>query len=408
MDNLKSQIQYYANVNGETKLKTADVELEDYKRAASAGVSFKQYINSKHSDADANYGDAFSQAVQAMGAGNRIHGGSRIVSSTLAQIHAGMEAGPASNIQAGTLVAPDGSDTTPAGRVFYPEIVLDMMRESLATDYSDIITGFDSMIAVTENIAGSVYLQPTIDVTANEDVRAQPIAQGADPAVMVNISTAQSSRTIPTKSIGLQITDQAMNFATIDLVATAIAAQARGEKIAMVNSDLSAMIAGDTDSGMSAMVAKKLKDYDSANITNTGDVTHKGFLKMLHADYQKLSIDSAIMDIDTYLAFEGRAGRPTVDKDRGNDERLNMKFKPMNFSLTDLNILIVDTAIVGANQALFLDSRYAFRKVIDVTAQYSAIQAFVMRRINQMRMDYGQHTTRLYDDASKLITLDVT
>jgi hypothetical protein len=46
------------------------------------------------------------------------------------------------------------------------------------------------------------------------------------------------------------------------------------------------------------------------------------------------------MSIDTYLAFEARTGRPTVDKNIGTDDRLNMKFRPINFSLEDLNILI--------------------------------------------------------------------
>lgn len=404
MDNIKSEIQYFARVDGETKLKTADVSLNMYKEAAAKGQSFKQLINNVCADADISYGCAFDQAVQAMGGGSKVHGGVQLsMSPTIAQFSAGLAAGPANIQSAGIITSPDGQDKSPAGRIFYPEIVMDIMRSQLAADNSDIERGFDSMIAVTENIAGAMYTQPKIDVTSNEKVRHQPIAQGADPAVMVNISTSQVSRSIPTRSIGLQITDQAANFATIDLVATAIGAQARGEKAAMVDYDLNAIVNGDTDAGISALVAQQLKDYDSS--LTTGNASHKAFLKMLHSDYQKLSVDSAIMSIDTYLAFEGRSGRPTVDKDRGTDDRLNMKFRPMNWSLTDLNILIVDEEVIGANQALFLDTNYALRKVVDVTAQYEAVQQFVMRRVSQMRFDYGQHVTRLYDEASKLITL---
>jgi len=405
MDNLKSQMQYYAIVDGKTTLKTADVELEDYKRAASQGMSFKQYINTKCDDADKNYGDAFSQAVQAMGGASKVHGGTGKMSPTLAQLYQGMTAGPASSVNMGsTITAPDGSDSTPAGRIFYPEIVMDMMRDSLLRDNSDIEGAFNNMIAVNENISGGVYIQPKINVTANENVAAQQIAQGADPAVMVNITTSQVTRTIPTKSIGLQITDQAMQFATVDLVATAIAAQSRGERIRMVDQDINAIANGDQDAGFSALPVTTLSTYDAG--LAAGTVSHTAFLKMLYADYQKLSIDSAIMDIDTYLKYEARAGRPTVDKNAGTDGRLDAKMKPINFSLEDLNILIVDAAILGPNnRALFLDSRFALRKVTDVTAQYEAVQAFVMRRMSQMRFDYGQHTTRLYDEAFKLISL---
>lgn len=391
------------------KRKTVDVELNDYKVAAAANMSFKQHINAKCSDSDPAYGSAFNQAVQAMGCYNRVHGqNAGLISPTLKQVYTGMEAGVAvNNVGMSTITSPDGTDHTPAGRIFYPEIVMDMMRDSLLRDNSDVEDGFNSMIAITDNVAGALYTQPMINVTSNEDIAAQPIAQGADPAVMINITTSQYSRAIPTKSIGLQITDQAAQFATVDLVATAIQAQSRGERIRMVEGDINAIVSGDVDAGFGPLTGATLKSYDTAGITQAGEATHKAFLKMLHADYQKLSIDSAIMDIDTYLAFEARTGRPTVDKDRGTDERLNMKFRPINFSLQDLNILIVDSAVIGANTALFLDSRFAMRKVVDVTAQYEAIQAFVMRRMSQMRFDYGQHVTRLYDEAFKLITLTV-
>lgn len=413
MDNIKSSFSYMARTEDGPVRKEMDINLTDYKLAQSAGMSLKQFINYKCSDADTdNYGDAFTQAVQSIGCYNRVHGQELgLMSPTVHQLMRGLPAGPmiagASSTAMGSVItAPDGSDKSPAGRIFYPEIVMDLMRDSLLRDNSDVEDGFNSMIALTDNIAGSVYIQPKINVTSNEAVRSQPIAQGADPAVMVNITSSQVSRSIPTKSIGLQITDQAAQFATVDLVATAIAAQSRGERIRMVEGDINAIVNGDTDSGISALTATLLNTYDPA-ITQAGEATHKALLKMLHADYQKLSIDSAIMDIDTYLAFEARAGRPTVDKDMGKDDRLNTRIRPMNFSLQDLNILIVSTDVIGANNALFLDSRYALRKVVDVTAQYEAIEAFVMRRMSQMRMDYGQHTTRLYDEACKLISLTV-
>jgi len=405
MDNLKSQFHYYAMVDGQSKLVSADVELEDYKRAADTGISFKNYINTKFSNADKSFGCAFDQGVQAIGAGNRVHGGITDMSQTIAQLNSGQLAGPGSMNAA--ITAPDGTDTSAAGRIFMPEIVLDIMRSSLNSDNSDIEQGFNSLIAITENISGSIYQQPIITVTANEAIRSQSVAQGADPTTMVSITAANTTKSITTKSIGLEISDQAARFATIDLVATAIAAQARGERAMMVDADINAVINGDSDSGITPLVAKKLKDYDPANILAAGDVTQLAFLKLLHDQYQKRRIDSAIMSIDTYYKFEQRTNRPTVTQNASTDGRLDVKISPMNFSLDNLNILILDAAVIGANQALFLDSRYALHKVVDVTAQYQAVQQFVMRRISMMRFDYGQHVTRLQDDASQLITLAV-
>ncbi|EOV8094038.1 TPA: hypothetical protein NGR52_004193 [Vibrio parahaemolyticus] len=378
-----------------------DVSMNDYREAAAAGRTLAQHLEHKHgATADTSkYGSVFKQMAESAGIykpdpqrGLRSPKVGEIILDKAAV--------------GGSIGSPDGSDTTPAGRILFPEIIMDTMREKLEVAEDDILSGWDSMIAYNESINGDIYVQPKIDTTHNEDTRSQVTSQLALPPAMVNITTSQVTKTIQTKSVGLMISEQALNHTTLDLVAIAVAAQTRGERIAMAYQGMSRLMSGDKDVGTAALTPEKLQDYDSA-ISAAGEATHKGFLHLLYDHRKTLSIDSAIMDIDTYLAFEGRSGRPIQTGDAGTDSRLNMNFRPMNFDLTDLNILLVDTDVYGANTAMFFDSRFAIRKVTNLNASYEAILEFVMRRATGLRMDYGYHVDRLYDAAFKPISLTV-
>lgn len=388
------------NRAGETQ--QIEVSMDDYRQAANAGRTLAQHLEFKHgANADTSkYGSVFKQVAQSAGIyrGDSERG---LRSSRVGDILLGQQA-----TTGGSIGSPDGSDTTPAGRILFPEIIMDTMREKLEVAEDDILAGWDSMIAYKESINGDIYVQPKIDTTANEDTRSQVTSQLALPPAMVNITTSQVTKSIATNSVGLMISEQALNHTTLDLVAIAVAAQTRGERIALAYQGMSRLMAGDKDVGTAALTPEKLQDYDSA-ITQAGEATHKGFLHLLYDHRKTLAIDSAIMDIDTYLAFEGRTGRPVQTGDAGTDDRLNMKFRPMNFDLTDLNILLVDNDVFGANTAMFFDSRFAIRKVTNLNASYEAIENFVLRRAMGLRMDFGYHVDRLYDQAFKPISLTV-
>jgi hypothetical protein len=392
--------------DGQQKRQEASFGLSDYKEAGKRGVSLRQYVNEKLSaDADHSFGQPFDQVCQSVGiyTGNSTYGG---VSPTIGQLFSGqspMAAGfDASANSTGSIVSPGGNDSTVAGRLFYPEILMDRIRSSLTRDNSDVEQGFEAMIAVTESIAGGHYIQPIINVSQSEGVSAQPIGQDAEPAVMMSITAASSSKRIATKSIGLRITDEAAAYASLDLVATAVEAQTRGERIRMIESDVKAIIMGDKDAGMSALPAKLLSAYGALD---SGKITQRQFLKILHEQYQKRNLNAAIMSLDTYLDFEGRTGRPSVMEDNGTDGRVNADIRPVNLSLGNVPVLLLDEATIGAGNALFLDTRFALRKVINVFAAYDAVENFVMRRSSMLRMDYGQHVTRLYDEAFQLVDI---
>ena len=46
-----------------------------------------------------------------------------------------------------------------------------------------------------------------------------------------------------------------------------------------------------------------------------------------------------------------------------------------------------------------LDSAWALRRYINVSANYEAIESFVLRRAKGFRVDHGEVLTRLFDDA---------
>jgi hypothetical protein len=67
----------------------------------------------------------------------------------------------------------------------------------------------------------------------------------------------------------------------------------------------------------------------------------------------------------------------------------------------------VADGVIAANTIVGLDSRYAIRRVINAQAAYSAIEQYLLRRATAFRVDYGEYSHRLYDDAFSVMTLTV-
>ncbi|CAM0098345.1 hypothetical protein SIPHO059v1_p0008 [Vibrio phage 264E42.1] len=396
--------------DGQPKHVEASLNLTDYQAAANAGVSLRDHVNAKltQQGADHTFGQPFDQVCQSVGIYPKADAGRGIVSPSIAQMFSGMRPMAmgldATSNGAGSVVAPGGNDGTVAGRLFYPETLMDRIRSSLQRNNSDVEDGFNSMIAVTESIAGAHYIQPIINVTHPENAQSMPIGQDDEPQVMLSITASQTSKRIATKSIGLRITDEAAQFASLDLVATAVEAQTRAERIRMVEGDIKAIVMGDKDNGMSPLTAVDISSFDS-DAGGASGVTQKAFLHLLHDDYQTKNLNASIMDLDTYLAYEGRKGRPIVTENNGTDGRLNTDIRPINMMLGNVPVLLIKKDIMGANMSLFLDTNFALRKVVNVFAAYEAVERFVLRRSQMLRMDYGQHVTRLYDEAFKLVNI---
>lgn len=385
----------------------ADVELDaaEYQAANQLGLSLTQYLSQKYGAQtdEAKYGSVINQMM--------LHAGMYLHSDSDTGLKAPSFAAIQSNrLQVNALVRDDGSGrNTPNGRLLFPEIIMRAIESELREDTSDFVGGWNSMIALTTTVTSPKFDQPVINVKEAEKPASAPVSQLSEPDAMVSITTSNITSKIVTRSIGLMISDEAQEAATLDLVNIVMSAQARGERIRMIERDIKSIAEGnsdrDTRGGLSTVQAKS---YDSA-LTTAGTISHKAWVKYLRSDYQKRSINRIITSVDVALAIEGRSGKPTMSANF-SAEGTNL---PVDQSIDNLaaqspRVLLVDEALLGANILLGLDSRYALRRVINVSASYSAIEQFLMRRATGFRIDYGEMTHRLYDDAFNKMALTVT
>lgn len=105
---------------------------------------------------------------------------------------------------------------------------------------------YERMAAMTQVINGPRFDQPIINVSYPEESASNRISELAEPDAMISITTGNTSRKVPNKSIGLMISEEAMATTTLDLVNINMTAQARGERYRMVQEQLGAILNGDS------------------------------------------------------------------------------------------------------------------------------------------------------------------
>lgn len=378
----------------------AEVGINDYKAAGKANQSLTQYYAAKY-PTESGKPSAFTQFCAAAGIRVRPDLETGMPATSMAEILDGTAAK-----QVGTVLRPDGSDRGgTAGRLLYPEVMLQLIHSNLHDSKEDYLKPWESAIALRTTVSSPRIDQPTIDVTAPENSKAQPIGQLAEPAVMVSITLSERAYTIPTKSIGLQIADQALEATTLDLVGIALSSQARGERIRRIEEDMGNIINGDTDFGINAVSFVNASTLDT-DIPGTYGFTQRAWVKYLRSNYQTTTITHLLCDIDTALEIEGRNGRPTVFNDTSSQSNLfDAMYSIENMGLPVPKILLLPTSIVGADQIVGFDSKYALHEITNVTASYSAIEEFVLRRSVAMRFDFGIALFKLYDEAFSGVTV---
>lgn len=381
-----------------------DICTKDYDLAAQQGLNLSQYLTMKYRDLtdEGRFGTVFSQCLQSAGMFLRSDESTGLKAPTLKQVMsdtinmAGITGGAGEN------------NHTPSGRLLYPETILRVMEAELRSDESDFLSTYNKMFASTLSIDTEKFDQPTIKTTHNENTRSKGITQGTEPANMVGITVGEISRRVPVKSIGLTVTDQALQATTLDIVTLIMSAQSRGERIANAHEILNGILVGDIDMQETGVPSSgTFKDLD-ASITTAGTMTHKALVKYLRQNYKKLQPNILLMDLDTAFAVEGRSGKPNRNINY-NPEGTNFALEPNvdNLLAKAPPILIVEPEVIGVNTILGLDNRYAMRRVINVNAAYSAIEQFVMRRITAFRVDYGETAHTLYKEAFSKRTLTV-
>lgn len=397
-------------------VKEGKLELRHYELADRHNMRTSMLLNRVYSDADSDrFGTAFQQGMKYLGIFPKGEPKYGIPATTIRDAMTGecMERAGAVELAGNTIVAPGGpvGSSTPASRVFLPEVVLDIMNSKLTEDYNPEVAMFNRMIASEQTINSPVYTRPMIDVTAPREHDSRPIAQNALPRNMVSISTSQVSHALATNSIGLQISEQAQGAASIDLVGIILAQQAEGERFRNLWRDIGQVVSGNVDAGESALTPVGFKaTYDST--AGAGVVTQKGWLKSLYDPTRKVNYDGLICTLDSFLAIQGRTGRPVMFDSTANTSAnvgnmgtygLNVEPNLLNWSVGVPNVMLVPDGLWAANYYVLIDSRYALMRVRNASASYSATERMVLQRSDVMRFDYSEHVHRLMPDDQAVI-----
>jgi len=390
---MQCTLKYVANENGKQVTKEIEANVELYRQASEAGMDLRQFLRHKAADFDPTVGDPIDQMMTNAG---MMDGENRIGPALTMQQLAGMT-------QADGFRRPDGSDGSLGARLLYPQLILETMNaNTLRDDGSDILSIWESVIATSRNLNGQKAEQPIIDTSAPEGSRSGRIVQMALPETMISITTGQKSFKIPTNSVGLMIANEAMAATTIDLVRIVMEAQSRGDKIRRVGEQLKSMVLGDTDLDMDALPILKAGDFDSAIVAN-GVITKKAYIKWLFSMRKTANISEVFTDIDTALAVDDGLAPKNTGVD---NSKIQTPWAGMNLGITQPRLTPFEPDMFGAGLLVGFDPRYAIQRFVNISAAYDAIEEFVMRKATGFRVDYGEMSTRLYDEAWSVLSLE--
>jgi hypothetical protein len=237
----------------------------------------------------------------------------------------------------------------------------------------------------------------------------QQISQLAEPPAMLTLTASEVTRTIPTFSMMLAISDQAMRYATLDLVALSVTRQKEVEMFKRAGEAVLAMLNGDADNGQGALPQVTAQSFDST-IVNAGELSQKAWIKWLYSDILTRRIDWVIVDsIDTALAVENRTGKPVVTSDDPNSPRIDTVFNLAYPNIaTDVQMFIAPVEwSLPANTIIGIQSNSAIAKLVNSSADYEAAERWALRRGEAMRFDFGEQYYRLWDDAFSVLSLTV-
>lgn len=374
----------------------ADVDVTVYREAADNNMSVPQYINHRFPTVAETHGTAFEQFMVSCGMVLRADNTYGLKPPSMKEVFDGT-----AEIQAGGLIT---REAAPASRILFPSVVLEMVENKLRENTKGYVALFDSLVSRTDTINGHKFDQPVLNFSGPEGARMRAIAQGATPHTMLTITSSDVSRRIPTLSLGMEITKEAMAASSLDLVTLALTRQAEVERAAIVDEAIVQMYSGDTDGGYGALTAVKANTFDST-IDANGELTHKAWVKWLKKGWRKRQIDWVFCDLDAAMAIESRTGKPTVQNDDPNSPRIDALSSVQNPAWQGVKIFLLEDGILPANTILGIDSRYAIWKVQSSAADYSAVEEFVLRKTTALRFDMGYQYYRQFDEAFEVLSL---
>lgn len=382
-----------------------------YDMAIKNGLSVRQWINSQY-PTQPGQPDAFSQFCLSAGL----------------RFKKNEETGqPAANLR--EVLNPDAANQTggsvitypqvPDSRLLFPAAIQEAVDAEMATKELEAMGAFAQLIAFTDTIASDRFEQPIISYNGKkgpEDSAFRRVAQNAPAPLMLSLTAADKTRTVPTKAIGMEISHKVLQNNTLDVVARTLARFYLKADYAEWLTWLGLILNGDPDgvdtpmASVTSALSQVKADTLDATIVSNGVLTQTAFIKWLHKNSLQMVPTHAVVNLTTAMAMDNRTGRPTVMHNSVNPtDRIDAALDVVYPNIKGLKLLIMpDSASWAANTIMGLDASQAIGKVISSTASYEATQDLVMLRSMQMRWDRGYLLYRLYDDAFSVLSLTTT
>lgn len=373
------------------------IDVTIYAQAGEAGMSVQDFLNAQYRTDTERYGTIWEQVCASEQIFLRDDRRNGIRATAMKQI---LDPAPSAAITT--------KDGVPTSRILFPAVILQAVEDKLVPDMSMAPAAFESMIAVNDSISGERYEHPVINYTNPEQARSLGISQLATPTAMMLITVSDKQYTIPTFSLGLEISDQALRSQSIDMVTLSIARQIMVERNERANGYILSLLNGDVDvSEQSLASLGRVRTSVSFDAASTGGVlTQKAWVKYLANNSARRTITHVVTDIDGALAVENRANKPTVNTDDNKSRRITTEMDVVNPLWPDrVKFFITTDPAWPAGTLMGLDSRYGVRRVRNLLADYTAVEAYVMRRATAMRFDHGEHVNRLFPEAFDTLTL---
>lgn len=379
-----------------------------FREAEDAGVSFRQHINSTFkTKPDAP--DAFTQFC--LNAGLRFKK-NQYTGQPSANLRDVLD--PHYTNQTG------GSGTTspmvPDSRLLFAPAIMEAVNADLETREKVAMGAFAELIGRTDTIPGDDWKQPIVSHDGKkgpENSSYRRVAQNARPALMLAITAAEKSRTIPTRAIGMKISDKVLTATTLDMVAETLVRFQYKADYAEWLTWLGLILSGDADgsdsdmanitSALSSITAKSLDN----TITVAGNLTHAAWVSyFMRNPISGCNKTHIVCDRSVVNAIDGRTNRPARTTGDTAD-RIDVPYEIIYPGTSSVKILVMPDGTWTANTLMGLDNKSAIQKVISSSATYEAMEDVVMARSKELRFDRGYLLQRYYDDAFDTMTLTV-
>jgi len=393
--------------NAAGAIQDVDLPASIYSLASAANRSVAAYINSKYETDEAKFGTTFNQMLAAAGL---------LVPDPKVQKNFGLRAPMMADVLAGTVDFSAASNSqqfgnaapsTGTSRTLFPAALIAYMETALVKNYEMDAAVFDQMVATDFSINGDRFEQPQINMaTLNgpNSALASRRAQLAGPAAMMQFTTSDVTRKIPTYALGMEFSKEALKATTLDLVGMSVSRQLMVERDSWVNSYISDIYAGDLDINTGSLSSLGYSvNTSTLDATATTTITQKAWLKWLFRNRKYRIINWVMCDLATYLLIEGRTGRPSLTAIDMTLPRLDPQARIVNGVIGDVKVFIVDDASAGgplpAGTVLGLDSRYGIARVRNASADVSAAESYALRQTEAFMVQFAEICYRLHPDA---------